>query len=148
MGKLVGTVSITGLPPHRGVMVAVCFYRVESEESPAPHGGDPPTEAATDCEKIYSQVHFDTESKQGEYEFPFSVERPSGHYYLEVRAILFRVEEGKMDAQFEPYFYGRRPLQITDGTVGPVTLPVVWPATALGDLHTHGVINPRKPKDG
>jgi hypothetical protein len=60
MGKLAGTVSITGLPPHRGLMVSVCFYRVESAQSPAPHGGDPPAEAATDCEQIYKRVDLDT----------------------------------------------------------------------------------------
>ena len=86
MGRLDGTVSITGLPPHRGLIVSVCFYRVGSAEAPAPYAGDPPAEAATDCHQVANQVDLAAESLQPAYELPFRVDRPPGFYYLQVRA--------------------------------------------------------------
>jgi hypothetical protein len=143
MGKLVGTIAITGLPPHRGLMVSLCFYRVDSADTPAPYGGDPPTEAATDCQQIAKQVDLNTEVTATVYELPFEVERPVGFYYLQVRAILFRFEGSKMLAQVEPYFYARRPVAIADEPLGHITLPVPWPGVPANELHHAGTIKPR-----
>ena len=37
MPTLDGTIAIAGLPPHRGLIVSLCFYRVEVADAPAPH---------------------------------------------------------------------------------------------------------------
>jgi hypothetical protein len=144
MGKLVGTVSITGLPPHRGLILSLCFYNVGAADTPAPHGGDPPPEAATDCHQVHKQVDLHTESGQSSYELPFAVERPVGFYYLQVRAILFRFHADKMYAQAEQFFYRRRPLELTEQPVS-VTLPVPWPTESPEELNLYGVFEPKKP---
>lgn len=143
MGKLEGMIAVTGLPPHRGLIVSLCFYRVAVVDAPAPHGGDPPGEAATDCHEIVNQVDLDTESLQSAYDLPFRIARPTGFYYLEVRAILFRTHEGKMFAQAEQFFFGRRPVQVASELEGTLTLPVSWPTQALEDLHHYGTGSPR-----
>ena len=59
MGTLAGTVSLTGLPPHRGLILNLCLYSVPAADTPAPNAGDPPAEAATDCHEVYQQVNLD-----------------------------------------------------------------------------------------
>jgi hypothetical protein len=127
-------------------MVSLCFFRVGSADAPAPYGGDPPAEAATDCHQVAKQVDLNTESSQVRYELPFSVERPAGFYYLQVRAILFRAQAGKVFAQVEPFFYSRRPLEITEPAAGFVTLPMSWPRDAVEDLEFYGVLEPQGDK--
>jgi hypothetical protein len=143
MGSLDGTVSITGLPPHRGVIVHLCFYEVSGPDAPAPYGGNPPVEAATDCHKIIDYVHLDEETRQSTFEQPFTLEHRTGWYYVQVRAILFRERDGSIFAQAESWFYSRRPLPIAGESLGRVTLPVSWPATPLEELHHYGTISPR-----
>src|SRR3954467_814124 len=101
MAKLDGTIAVSGLPPHRGMIVSLCFYRVDVADAPAPYGGDPPAEAATDCHEVVNHVDLNTESSQGDYELPFRIPRPAGFYYLQVRSILFRANAGKVVAQAE-----------------------------------------------
>lgn len=143
MAKLEGTVALTGLPHHRGLIVSLCFYRVEAAAAPAPHGGDPPAEAATDCHEIAKQVDLDTESERAAYDLPFGVERPAGFYYLQVRAILFRTRAGKVFAQAEQFFFGRRPVHVAPEAGDPLTLPVAWPTEALEELHHYGTVSPQ-----
>jgi hypothetical protein len=143
MGRQEGTVSITGLPSHRGLILSVCFFRVDAADTPAPYAGDPPAEAVTDCHEVFKQVDLHTELLQTSYELPFRVERPAGYYYLQVRAILFRIEGGKVFAQAEQFFYSRRPLRITEGPSASITLPVSWPALPVEALHTYGVVKPQ-----
>jgi len=69
-----------------------------------PLWGDPPAEAATDTHPIAERVDFDNESVESAYDLPFEVERPPGHYYLQVRAILFRLRTGQVIAQAEQFF--------------------------------------------
>jgi hypothetical protein len=144
MAKLEGTISIAGLPPHRGLIVNLCFFPVKAADAPAPHGGDPPAEAVTDSHEVANQVDLHTESSQTSYDLPFAVERPAGHYYLQVRAILFRTKTGKVFAQAEQFFFARRPLSLTEEPLGHVTLPVHWPQMPLEELGTYGVAEPRK----
>src|SRR6516165_8235820 len=99
MAKLEGTIAVTGLPPHRGLIVNLCFFPVGAAEAPAPYGGDPPGEAVTDAHEVAKQVDLHTESSRSGYDLPFVVERPVGFYYLLVRAILFRTHAGKVFAQ-------------------------------------------------
>jgi hypothetical protein len=146
MGRLDGTVSITGLPPHRGLIVNLCFYEVGGPDAPAPYGGDPPAEAATDCQKVAEHVHLREESRQPTFEQRFSIEHRTGHYYVQVRAILFREHAGAILAQVEPFFFSRRPLRIADESLGHVTLPVSWPATPAEELHHYGTLSPRPPE--
>ena len=90
MGNLDGTVSITGLPPHRGLIVNLCFYEVDGPDAPAPYDGDPPAAAGTDSQKIAEYVHLEEESRQSTFEQRFSIEHRTGYYYVQVRVILFR----------------------------------------------------------
>jgi hypothetical protein len=143
MNALEGTVSISGLPPHRGLILNLCFYGVPAADAPAPYAGDPPAEAATDCHEVYKQVDLDTETARSGYELPFRVERPPGYYYLQVRAILFRTQGGKVFAQAEEFFYGRRPVAVPPAVTGRLTLPVSWPTESLDELHRYGTIQPR-----
>jgi hypothetical protein len=143
MATLKGTISIGGLPQHRGLIVSLCVFHVETEIEPAPYGGDPPTEAVTDCHQVFELVDLHTESSQGTYDLPFAIERPAGFYYLQVRAILFRAQGGKTFAQTEQFFFARRPLLLTEKPLGHVTLPVQSPDIPLEELHHYGVMKPR-----
>jgi hypothetical protein len=111
VAKLEGTIAVAGLPPHRGLIVNLCFFPVSTAAAPAPYGGDPPAEAVIDSHEVAKQVDLNTESSQSSYDLPFAVERPAGYYYLQVRAILFRAQEGKVFAQAEQFFFARRPLR-------------------------------------
>ena len=142
MAKLEGSIAVAGLPPHRGLIVSLCFYRVEAADAPAPYGGDPPAGAATDCHEVVKQVDLNMESSQAAYDLSFGVGRPDGFYYLQVRAILFRTQAGKEFAQSEQFFFGRRPVCISEEPQGTLTLPVAWPAQALEALHHYGTVNP------
>lgn len=124
MAKLEGTLSVAGLPPHRGLIVSLCFFRVAAATDPAPYGGDPPAEAVTDSQEVFKQVDLNSESSRTAYDLPFAIERPDGFYYLQVRAILFRTEAGKVFAQAEQFFFARRPLPLTEVPFGHVSLPV------------------------
>src|SRR5689334_3798740 len=108
MDTLDGILSISGLPPHRGLIVNLCFSGVPAADAPAPYAGDPPARAATDCHEVYKQVDLDREWSQSAYDLPFSIERQPGFYYIQVRAILFRTQGGKVFAQAEQFFYSRR----------------------------------------
>jgi hypothetical protein len=143
MGRLDGTVSISGLPPHRGLILNLCFYRVPAADAPAPYAGDPPAEAATDCHEVYKQVDLHTETDRSAYDLPFGVERPPGYYYLQVRAILFRTQGDKVFAQAEQFFYSRRPVEVPQAVDGRLTLPVSWPAQSLEELHHYFTVHPR-----
>jgi hypothetical protein len=144
MAKLEGTIALAGLPPHRGLIVNLCFFPVTAADAPAPYGGDPPGEAVTDCHEVTKQVDLHTESSQSGYGLPFTVERPAGYYYLQVRAILFRTRADKVFAQAEQFFFARRPLPLTEEPIGRITLPVQWPQIPLEELETYGVVKPRK----
>lgn len=143
MAKLEGTIEVAGLPRHRGLIVSLCFYRVGSADAPAPYGGDPPAESATDCHEVVKQVDLDSESSQSARGLPFGIERPDGFYYLQVRAILFRTQAGEVFAQAEQFFFGRRPVHIAPGSEGALTLPVSWPALRVGELHHYGTVRPQ-----
>lgn len=144
MAKLEGTIALTGLPPHRGLIVNLCFFPVGGSDAPAPYGGDPPGEAVTDSHEVAKQVDLHTESSQPGYDMPFVVERPAGFYYLQVRVILFRTQADKVFAQAEQFFFAKRPLSLTKEPLGHVTLPVQWPQIPLDELGTYGVVEPRK----
>ena len=144
VAKLAGTLAVSGLPPHRGLIVNLCYFRVAAGTDPAPYGGDPPAMAVTDCHEVYKQADLNTEVTRPAYDLPLAVERQAGFYYLQVRAILFRSREGQMFAQAEQFFFARRPLPLTDEPLGTVTLPVVWPQIPLDELGTYGEITSRK----
>jgi hypothetical protein len=144
MPKLEGTISISRLPPNRGLIVNLCFFAVAGPDAPAPYGGDPPTEAATDCDKVLEQVDLERESQDPAVDVGFSVERAAGYYYVQVRIILFQAKEGKMRAQAEQFFFGKRPLVFGTESHGNVTLPIEWPQIPLEDLHHYGTVSPQK----
>ena len=139
-----GAISITDLPPHRGLIVNLCLFPVAGPDAPAPHGGHPPAQAATDCHEVFKQVDLDAESQVPAFEHPFAFERPPGYYYLQLRVILFRTQGGKAFGQAEQFFFGRRPIRVTAGSCGPVTLPVSWPTEPLEALHHYGTVKPQR----
>ena len=143
MGRIRGTISLTGLPPHRGLILNVCFYKVSGFEAPAPHDGDPPASAAVDIHKISEDVHLERESRETAVEKPFELEHEPGYFYVEVRPILFRDGNGSMLAQAEQFFFGRRPVRILDASENPVTFPITWPQTSIDELHRYGTLRPR-----
>ena len=143
MARVEGTIAVTGLPPHRGLIVSLCFYRVEAADAPPPYDGDPPAEAATDYHEVVNQVDLDTESSHPAKDLPFSIERLAGFYYLQVRAILFRIQSGKVFAQAEQFFFARRPVQIDTEPKFKITLPVSWPTQALEEMHHYGTVSPQ-----
>jgi hypothetical protein len=55
----------------------------------------------TDSHEVAKQVDLHTESSQSVFDLAFVAERPAGFYYLQVRAILFRIQAGKVFAQAE-----------------------------------------------
>lgn len=143
MAKLEGTISITGLPPHRGLIVNLCFFAVAGPDAPAPHNGDPPAEAVTISDKVFEQVDLDKESQETTFEHHFGVERSPGYYYVQVRAILFRSRDGKVFAQAEQFFFARQPVHIAAEPEGNVTLPVSWPREPLEELRHYGAVSPQ-----
>ncbi len=144
MGTLEGTIALNGLPPHRGLIVGLCFYPVAAHDAPAPYSGDPPAKAATDCHRVANRVDLHSESSQVSYALPFRTERPAGFYYLQVRAILFRTQaDNGVLAQAEQFFYSRRPLALAEQPPVSVTLPASWPQLSVGQLHIYGVIESR-----
>lgn len=143
MAVLEGTISITSLPPHRGIIVNLCFFAVPEADAPVPFNGDPPAESATDYEKVSEQVDLEMESQVATRDFPFRVERPPGYYFVQVRVILFRMKAGRVFAQAEQFFFARRPVKISAEPGSSVTFPVSWPGKALEALHHHGTIKPQ-----
>jgi hypothetical protein len=118
----------------------VCLYRVADENSPAPFDGDPPAEAAVDCEEVHHEVDLDRETLDSDRTLQFGFVRERGHYYVQTRVILFRGQGAKMFAQTEQFFYSRRPIQVP--LAGTITLPATWPAVELDDLHHYGTVRP------
>jgi hypothetical protein len=143
MARLEGTISLAGLPPHRGLIVNLCLFPVAGADSPAPYDGDPPAEAVTDCDKVFEGVDLNKESQETTFECGFGVDRPPGYYYVQLRVIMFRARDGKVIAQAEQFFFGRRPLHIAAEPEGRVTLPVSWPSEPLDALHHYGTIHPQ-----
>jgi hypothetical protein len=143
MAKVNGTIRLSGLPPHRGLILNVCFYKVSGFEAPPPYGGDPPATAAVDIHKVSEDVHLETESRQTDIEKLFALEHEPGYFYVEVRPILFREGKESMLAQAEQFFFGRRPLRVSDESQEPVTLPVAWPQMDVADLHHYGTLKPQ-----
>jgi len=78
MAKLEGTIAVAGLPPHRGLIVNLCFFPVGAADSPTPYGGDPPGEAVTDSYEVFKQVDLNTESSRSAYDLPVAVESQPG----------------------------------------------------------------------
>lgn len=143
MARLEGTVALGGLPPHRGLIVSLCLYRVSAATDPPPHNGDPPADAVTDAHQVCKNVDLNAESDAPSYDLPFALDRDPGCYYLQVRCILFRKDGEGVFAQVEPFFFARRSLVLPETGCG-ITLPLTWPPDAVDELELHGVIRPQK----
>ena len=140
MGRVDGMVLLTGLPPHRGLMMHLHFYRVESAVTPPPYNGEPPAEAAIDGHEIVTRIHLDTEVQTTSDEVSFCVELPAGFYYPEVRAILLRSGIPSVFAQSEGFFYSRRSIEVPEHGVVQIRLPAAWPQVPMDELHYFGTI--------
>jgi hypothetical protein len=143
VAKLDGTISLTNLPPHRGLIINLCLYEVSDADVPAPHGGEPPSDMATDCSEVVENVHLEKESQRSAIEQTFSIEHLPGYYYAQIRAILFLEQAGAVLAQAEQFFFGRRPVRIEGDKGNPITFQISWPKKAIEKLHRYGTINPQ-----
>jgi hypothetical protein len=137
-----GIIEIGNLPPHFGLTVSLAFLSVADPDAPAPYDGDPPAEAITDCLEVYNEVDLNTEIQDSTRAIPFALERAAGYFYLQLRTQLYRKQDGKVFAQAEQFFYGRRPLALLDD-LPSVKLPVEWPPIQLDDLGHYGTVEPQ-----
>jgi hypothetical protein len=145
MATLQGTVALSGLPPHRGLILSLNLFPVQAADSPAPYGGDPPPEVEGDLMQVCENVDLHRESHESAVEQPFCIERPAGFYFVQVRAILVRTEDTKVFAQVEQFFFGRRPVEVANEPEGRVTFPVSWPEQSLDELQDYGTVRPQPP---
>lgn len=143
MARLEGKVSLTNLPPHRGVVINFCLYEVSDADAPPPYTPAPPNETATDCHEVIEDVHFEQESRRSTVEHAISIEHEPGYYYAQVRVILFLERAGSILAQVEQFFFDRRPVQIGGEQKDRIIFPVSWPTTAIERLHRYGTIKPQ-----
>src|SRR5262245_1672280 len=100
-----GQIVISNLPPHRGLQLSIAFFQVADAESGAPFGGDPSADDVTDCLEVIEDVDLDTEVVDSSRSIPFSINHAPGHFYIQLRAILFQKQNGKMFAQAEQFFF-------------------------------------------
>src|SRR5262245_60290654 len=89
LAELDGTVSIMGLPPHRGLIVRLCFFAVPRPDAPVPYYGDPPAEVATECDEVFGNLDRDLkeDSTETSFQHGFRIERPPGYYYMQLRVV-------------------------------------------------------------
>ena len=106
-----------------------------------------PPKSATDCHTVIRQVNFHIESVEEAYNLPFVIDRQTGYYYLQVRTILFRIQNGKVFGQAEQFFFSRQPILISDDPNRGITLPVSWPAEPLDELAYYGTVHPKSNLD-
>ncbi len=102
---LSGQIEIGKLPPHFGLSVSLAFFPVTDANSPRPFDGDPPVEAIVDCLNILEDIDLNVERTDESRIVPYQLERLSGHYYIQVRTLLYRKENGKVFAQKEDFFF-------------------------------------------
>ena len=143
MKTLAGKIALHNLPPHRGLSVNIAFFPVQDDKAPKPFGGDPPGDAIKDTETVFEAVDLANEITVSTRDIPFSLSRPPGYYYIQLRFILYRIQDGKAYAQAEQFFFGKRTLPLFDNISG-ITLPVEWPPIPLKELGAYGTIQPTK----
>ena len=141
MRTLSGQIAIENLPPNRGISATIAFFPVDNERAAKPFDGDPPGDAIKDSEHLLEEVDFQTETTVPTRAIPFSVSRPAGHYYIQLRFILYRFKDGKAFAQAEQFFFGKRTLPLLYDIDG-LTLPVEWPSIPLEELGRYGTVQP------
>jgi hypothetical protein len=112
MSDINGAITISGVPPHWGLTLSLCFFPVSGPEEPPPYGGNPPADAG-ECAVVQDSVDHKTESTAAYLRQSFRLEKAPGHYYLQVRALLFRKNGDELFAQAEQFFFGRRALEVT-----------------------------------
>jgi hypothetical protein len=143
MVRLSGRVSIADLPPHRGIVLNLCLFKVSGTNAKPPFGSDPPAEAVTDCHKVAESLHINEESKQPSFEQTFAIKHSPGYYYLQVRALLFREREGSLFCQAEQFFFSKKPVWIFHEAEEETVLSIAWPKRALEELHYYGTMTPK-----
>ncbi len=138
-----GQITIANLPPHYGLNVSLAFFPVDGSEADVPYDGAPPGDAVSDCPELYNNIDLDNERDEPTRSIPFSINHTAGYYYLQLRTLLYRKQDGKVFAQAEQFFFGRRPLGLFDD-LPAVTLPVEWPSIPLEELGHYGTVEPQK----
>ena len=137
--RFAGEIALTNLPSHFGIIVSLQLFPVSGADASVPYDGDPPADAATDNTELCEQVDLQTEIQQPTRVIPFSLERAEGHYYVQVRTLLFRKNTANVDdaapfvAQVEPFFFDRTPLALIED-LDNVRLSIEWPSTAIDGM--------------
>jgi hypothetical protein len=143
MKTLSGKIELNNLPPHRGLSVNIAFFLVQGENATKPFRGDPPGNAIKDVERVFEAVDFAKEITVSSREIPFSLSRPPGYYYIQSRFILYRIQDNKVYAQAEQFFFGKRTLPLFDDISG-IILPAEWPSIPLSELSIYRTFQPTK----
>jgi hypothetical protein len=146
MATLEGTVSIGGMPPHRGALVDLAFFRVAAADADPPYGGEPPAEACGDAVEVCAEGLADADGRETTREWPFEATRTPGYYYVQLRVVLYREHRGNMYAQSEQFFFRRRPVHVPEEGLAGITFPVVWPPEPIDELHQYGTVHPERPR--
>jgi len=144
MATLEGTVSIDRLPAHRGALVSLAFFRVDSSEDPPPYGGEPPPDACRDAVDVCVEEPGTADIHESPRQWPFAAARTPGHYYVQLRVILYRKHSEKMYAQAEQFFFRRRSIHVSEEGLAGITFPVVWPAQPIDELAHYGTVHPSR----
>lgn len=148
--RLAGAIEFSNLPPNFGLIVSLQLFPVAEPDAPVPYGGDPPADAAADSTEVCEDVDLHKEVRQSTRIVPFSLERPEGHYYLQVRTVLFRkntgatADEAPFVGQLEPFFFAKRPLELL-GNVEGVRLSIEWPSMAIDEMEHYATFKPGVP---
>lgn len=148
--RFAGEIAFTNLPSNFGMIVSLQLFPVSGADAPVPYEGDPPADSATDNTELCKQVDLHTENQQPTRMIPFSLKRAEGHYYVQVRTVLFRKNTSDADdaarfvAQVEPFFFARSPLALLEDLNG-VRLTIQWPTAAIGDMEYYATFRPGSP---
>ena len=148
--KFAGEIAFTNLPPNFGMIVSLQLFPVSGADAPVPYEGDPPADVVTDNAELCKPVDLHTENPQPTRNIPFLLKRAEGHYYFQVRAILFRKnttdanDSESLVAQVEPFFFARSPLALFEDLKG-VRLTIEWPSVAIEDMENYATFRPGLP---
>jgi hypothetical protein len=148
--RFAGEIAFTNLPPNFGMIVSLQLFPVSGADAPVPYEGDPPADADTDNTELCKPVDLHTENQQSTRIIPFSLKRAEGHYYVQVRAVLFRKSTTGADdaapvvAQVEPFFFARSPLALLEDLDG-LRLAIQWPSVAIEDMEYYATFRPGLP---
>ncbi len=136
-GGLAGVITFAGLPECKQICVSVGLFRARSAGAPLPHGGHPSGSACRDVVPVRDAEDPDDKPLR------FDVQRPVGHYHVQVSVIAIREVDGSLYAQVERFFPLQSACRVAAGMGTAVELTVEWPSTPIKELPVYGTVYPR-----